>query len=52
MSWVDVRVDTIMRDSNNSMGGKTYGLAHYLQKIVEQNDKIIKLLGEKQCSNT
>lgn len=47
--WVDVRLDSIMSNTNGWNGGKIYGFAHYFERMIENQEKIIELL-EKTLS--
>lgn len=49
--WVDVHVETIMNDTNAWDGRTIHGLAHYLNKIIAQNNKIIELLSNDTVKN-
>lgn len=42
--WVDVSLETIMHDTHSSDGRKIYGLSHYLDKILDNQERLLSLL--------
>lgn len=47
--WVNVHVESIMHNSRNFQGYLTNGLAFYFNKIIENQERIIKLLERKEA---